>query len=233
MFVSSMTPEEKKAEALRDFGLITTQINMAFDTFKKHWHRGTLGSAIKRITITTKRKNTWTITFIAIQNGIATCIYAPIQHKSGNGYISLSDNTKPLVLEYTAHFMQRYCERYIVPHNVNTGKLTTLEYFMLYNKNSTYDRREDGEAYHIVSNQGYMIGRIPTERVIQHLTYIGESDLTNVKQEIVSQKLTHLNAVTELFNYPEEITTEVLRSIAVKHGAGKDFIENWEKWHSL
>ncbi len=230
MFVASMTSEEKRNEALKDLGLMKTKIEMALDTFIKHVRRGMTLSPIRRVTITSKNNNVWTITFIATPEAVGVMIYAPVHGHRRNGYIAIPYITSTLVMEYTAHFLQRYNERYLEPSNVRMGKFTALEYFLFNNQSSTLNKNEKG--FYMVSDHGYMIAAIPINMMLVHLTFIGNVNLTNKKSTIYSEKMCHLYAACELLNSKEEITPEVLSRIAHKHNAGQDFIDNWNRWTS-
>ena len=122
MFVSSMSSEELCAEAMKDFSILQTKIDLFMDRCGKRYRQEHfIGRFIKRMVVTTKRNNSWTIAFLALNEGFTFLIYAPITGQETCGYIALSSNRNPLVLEYTPHFMQRYRERYLKYYNLDTG----------------------------------------------------------------------------------------------------------------
>ncbi len=231
MFVASMTPEEKKAEALNDFRFIKTKVEMALDTVKKHIRQGIAWSLVKRVKITTKNNNTWTVAFVLATKGIWIFIYTPIRYHKRDRYIALSNIVSPNVMEYTAHFLQRYNERYLTPNNINTGQLSHLEYFMLYNNNTQFNNQKNG---YMVSDHGYMEAVEPVDRMIVHLTFIGNKNLTNRKEAIYSLRQSKMDAAKELSNYRGEVTPEVIESIVRKHfdSADPELIESWKRWTS-
>ncbi len=218
-----MTPEEKKAEALKDFGLMRTKIDMAYDSFNKRTKTGILLSTIQKVTITTKSKNTWTITFVvAIYGGVVIFAHAPVHGHIKNGYIAISGTESPIVMEYTAHFIQRYNERYLIPNNINTRGLTAVEYYMIYNANSATHKTEDG--FCMISNHGYTVGSMPIEKMIVHVTFIDNETLTNKKSSIYDKKIYNVKALYELFNYAE-VTPKIISMIASKYNADEEVLK--------
>ena len=104
-----MSSEELYAEAMKDFSILQTKIDLFMDRCGKRYRQEHfIGRFTKRIVVTTKRNNSWTIAFLALNEGFTFLIYAPITGQETCGYIALSSNRNPLVLEYTPHFMQRY-----------------------------------------------------------------------------------------------------------------------------
>lgn len=100
-----MSSEELCAEAMKDFSILQTKIDLFMDRCGKRYRQEHfIGRFIKRIVVTTKRNNSWTIAFLALNEGFTFLIYAPITGQETCGYIALSSNRNPLVLEYTPHF---------------------------------------------------------------------------------------------------------------------------------
>lgn len=173
-----MSSEELCAEAMKDFSILQTKIDLFMDRCGKRYRQEHfIGRFIKRMVVTTKRNNSWTIAFLALNEGFTFLIYAPITGQETCGYIALSSNRNPLVLEYTPHFMQRYRERYLRYYNLETGNYNAFEYFSLKNNNTLYVRQPDN-SYYFISEQGVMIGRLVSERMISHKTYIGDDNLS-------------------------------------------------------
>ena len=160
MFVSSMSSEELYAEAMKDFSILQTKIDLFMDRCGKRYRQEHfIGRFTKRMVVTTKRNNSWTIAFLALNESFSLLIYAPITGQETYGYIALSSYRHPLVIEYTSHFMQRYRERYLRYYNLETGNYNTFEYFSLKNNNTLYVRQPDN-SYYFISEQGVMIGRL-------------------------------------------------------------------------
>ena len=70
MFVSSMSSEELYAEAMKDFSILQTKIDLFMDRCGKRYRQEHfIGRFIKRMVVTTKRNNSWTIAFLALNEG--------------------------------------------------------------------------------------------------------------------------------------------------------------------
>ena len=116
MYLTSMSQEELYAEAHKDLIVISTKANMFIDKVRKNAKSMQLFpmAAIQRMTITTPRKNVWTIEgrYDAFMGGLAFQAYAPIIGASNNGYLQMTGfKSGNIIMQYTAHFMQRYKER--------------------------------------------------------------------------------------------------------------------------
>ena len=87
MFVSSMSSEELYAEAMKDFSILQTKIDLFMDRCGKRYRQEHfIGRFTKRMVVTTKRNNSWTIAFLALNEGVALLIYAPITGQETYGY---------------------------------------------------------------------------------------------------------------------------------------------------
>jgi len=91
MFVSSMSSEELYAEAMKDFSILQTKIDLFMDRCGKRYRQEHfIGRFTKRMVVTTKRNNSWTIAFLALNESFSLLIYAPITGQETYGYIALS-----------------------------------------------------------------------------------------------------------------------------------------------
>ena len=233
MFVSSMSSEELCAEAMKDFSILPTKIDLFMDRCGKRYRQEHfIGRFIKRMVVTTKRNNSWTIAFLALNEGFTFLIYAPITGQETCGYIALSSNRNPLVLEYTPHFMQRYRERYLKYYNLDTGNYNALEYFSLKNNNTLYVRQPDN-SYYFISEQGVMIGRLVSERMISHKTYIGDDNLSLRKRIILDEEYKNLCAANALLRLPDNLNLETVRNVASRYNLGDEFTQRWYAWHAM
>ena len=176
--------------------------------------------------------NSWTIAFLALNEGFTFLIYAPITGQETCGYIALSSNRNPLVLEYTPHFMQRYRERYLKYYNLDTGNYNAFEYFSLKNNNTLYVRQPDN-SYYFISEQGVMIGRLVSERMISHRTYIGDDNLSLRKRIILDEEYKNLCAANALLRLPDNLNLETVRNVASRYNLGDEFTQRWYAWHAM
>ena len=93
MYLTSMSREELYAEAHKDLIAISTKANMFIDKVRK---KATMMSpfpmAPQRMTITTTRRNVWTIEgrYNSYMHALAFQAYAPVIATSSNGYIQIT-----------------------------------------------------------------------------------------------------------------------------------------------
>ena len=72
MFVSSMSSEELYAEAMKDFSILQTKIDLFMDRCGKRYRQEHfIGRFTKRMVVTTKRNNSWTIAFLALNESFS------------------------------------------------------------------------------------------------------------------------------------------------------------------
>lgn len=93
------------------------------------------------ITLTTTRRNVWTVVgkHNSYMQGVGFQAYAPIVGASSNGYIQMSGfKPRDMVMHYTAHFMQRYKERYIDHYQIDRKGENLFEYFVYNNPQVLY-----------------------------------------------------------------------------------------------
>ena len=202
MFVSSMSSEELYAEAMKDFSILQTKIDLFMDRCGKRYRQEHfIGRFTKRMVVTTKRNNSWTIAFLALN-------------------------------ESFSHFMQRYRERYLRYYNLETGNYNTFEYFSLKNNNTLYVRQPDN-SYYFISEQGVMIGRLVSERMVSHRTYIGDDNLSLRKRIILDEEYKNLCAANALLRLPDNLNLETVRNVASQYNLGDEFTQKWYAWHAM
>lgn len=93
MYLTSMSREELYAEAHKDLIAISTPMNMFIDKVrKKAAMTSPFPVAPQRMTITTTRKNVWTLEgrYNSYMHALAFQAYAPVIGASSNGYIQIT-----------------------------------------------------------------------------------------------------------------------------------------------
>ena len=93
MYLTSMTHEELYAEVHKDLIEISTKANMFMDKVrKKTKNMLPYPLATQRITLTTTRRNVWTVVgkHNSYMQGVGFQAYAPIIGTSSNGYIQMT-----------------------------------------------------------------------------------------------------------------------------------------------
>lgn len=191
MFTPTMTIEELYNEAISEGYAISTQVNMFTDNVRKKFHRshGMIGYCRK--TIKTKRNNEWMVFLFTFQNKLKNVIYAPIINGNNNdGYIVLNLQTyKHIhVIHYTSHFMKRLNERYIKRYDIKIPSgLSLIEYFTTQSEAAIYTKKEDGNGYYMISEQGLYIADKSIDNMMSCITFLGDDEL-NLKKQIVHDK---------------------------------------------
>ena len=241
MYLTSMSHEELHAEVRKDLIEISTKAIMFMDRVrKKAKSLEPFPIATQRMNITTKRRNVWTLIgrYNAYMQALSFQAYAPIMGNSGNGYIQMS-GFKPsdMVMHYTAHFMQRYKERYIDHYRIDLKGESLLEYFMNNNPHVLYTRKNNG-GYFIISDHGIAAAEFSTEqqRLLTHITFLGDDELSLKKKLIYDEEIRIYKGVLELVrlkskNQKDDIIT--IWNIAKKHNAGFEMVKRWYKWNNI
>lgn len=240
MYLTSMNREELYAEAHKDLIVISTKANMFIDSVrKKAKSMHPFPVATQHMTITTSRKNVWTLEgrYDSYMKALTFQAYAPIIGASSNGYLQITGfKSSDMVLHYTAHFMQRYKERYIDHYQIDLRGKSLYEYFVHNNSHVLYTRRNNG-GYFIISDHGIAVAEFSDERrLMTHVTFLGDDELTLRKQLIYDEEIGIYKGGLELKrlklrNQKDNIIT--IWNIAKKHNAGFEMVKRWYKWNGV
>ena len=240
MYLTSMTHEELYAEVHKDLIEISTQANMFMDKVrKKTKNMLPYPLATQRITLTTTRRNVWTVVgkHNSYMQGVGFQAYAPVIGASSNGYIQITGfKSSNIVMHYTAHFMQRYKERYIDHYQIDLKGKSLFDYFVYNNPDVLYTRRENG-GYFIVSDHGIAVAEFSDERrLMTHVTFLGDDELTLKKQLIYDEEIKIYKGALELKRLKSRKQKDDLVTIwnvAKKHNAGIEMVKRWYQWNGV
>lgn len=139
-------------------------------------------------------------------------------------------------MHYTAHFMQRYKERYIDHYQIDLKGESLFNYFVYNNTDVLYTRKNNG-GYFIVSDHGIAVAEFSNERqLMTHITFLGDDELTLRKQLIYDEEIRIYKGVLELKRLKlrkqqDDIIT--IWNIAKKHHAGFEMVKRWYKWNGV
>lgn len=206
MFLSSMTSEELKAEAYKDFLEMKEKIRFAFSNFRKKLNRSNarsfMHSVIETKTYRTRNHNTWTIRFqdcghTPAGNMIAChMVYTTFITKDNRTNYLFMSNLDDFILEViTAHFLQRYKERYLEPHGIDLRGMPMPVYFLLKNedKRLTYFEPEGWKEADIkdksfwISNQGLIVSKY-SDYTFTYITFLDQENLSRYKATIYEEE---------------------------------------------
>lgn len=238
MYLISMNQEELYAEVRKDLIVISTKANMFVDKVrKKAKMMNPFPVTPQSMTITTPQKNVWTVEGkhnLSMQ-ALAFQAYAPVIGSSTNGYIQMTGfKSGAIVMHYTAHFMQRYKERYIDHYQIDLKGKSVYNYFVDNNTHALYTRRNK-DGYFIVSEHGIAVAEFGEgRRLMTHVTFLGDNELTLRKQLIYDEEIRIYKAALELIrwkarNHKDDIIT--IWNMAKKHNAGIEMVKRWYKWN--
>lgn len=239
MYLTSMTHEELQAEVRKDLIEISTKANMFVDrTRKKVKSMRPFPVPTQYMSITTTRRNVWTLVgkFDSSTQGLGVQAYAPIIGSSCNGYIQLLGfGSRNRMMHYTAHFMQRYKERYIDHYQIDLKGENLFEYFVRNNPHVLYTRKNNG-GYFIVSDHGIAVADLHDGSLLSHITFLGDDELTMRKQLIYDEEIRIYKGAVELIRLKsrkqmDDILT--IWNIAKKHNAGFELVKRWYNWNGV
>lgn len=241
MYLTSMNQEELYTEVRKDLIEISTQANLFMDRCRKKAKSIRIFTvAPQRMTITTTRNNAWTLTgrYNADMKALAFNAYAPIIGSSGNGYIQMTGfKSRNRVLHYTAHFMQRYKERYIDHYQIDLKGKNLFEYFLENNPEVLYTRRNNG-GYFIISDHGIAVAAFSDSSMhfMTHITFLGDDELTLKKQLIYDEEIRIYRGAIELNRlklWKEKDDPITIWNIAKKYNAGFELVKRWYEWRGI
>lgn len=237
MYLTSMSHEELYAEERKDLIEISTKANLFMDHCRKKAKSiSNFIASPQRMTITTTRNNVWTLIgrYDSYMHALAFKAYAPIIGSSSNGYIQMTGfKSRDAVMHYTAHFMQRYKERYIDHYQIDLKGKSLFEYFVDNNPHVTYTRSNNG-GYFIVSDHGIAVADLDESlHFLTHITFLGDDELTLKKQFIYDEEIRIYKGVIELTRLrvgKQECDIFTVWNIAKKHNAGFELVKRWNEW---
>lgn len=208
MFTPYMTKAELQREAYLDYLELRPRVRLAFGQFRydqqaKNIAHPLMHSIVSTKAVSTKRGNTWKVMFYAryhMQNHVMVAghlIYIPFYRKGEQvDYIFLRAPLEGFAPEVvTAHFLQRYKERYLEPNKVNIKGMPPAVYF----QRSTDDMRptdfvpdnwtpEDMENKMIwISDQGLFVTSFE-DKLRTYITFLDQENLSRYKAQIYEEE---------------------------------------------
>lgn len=202
-----MTKEEIQHEALLDFLEMKVKMEIAFGDFQKKYNRVSeeqhvLHSIVETKTIRTRRRNTWNIRFHIryhkpnegpMVGGMMA--YIPLHRGDETDFLFLKGTSDFLPELVSAHFMQRYKERYLDPHKINTMGMPPAVYFQRCNNDmrptdyypENWDDAEKSGREVWLSNQGLFVTK-RFDKMLVFITFLDQENLTRYKATIYEEE---------------------------------------------
>lgn len=229
-----MTIEEIYKEAISEGHAISTQVNMFTDSIRKKFRmlHGKIGYCRKKIK--TKRNNEWVILLYTFNDKLRNVIYAPIINGNNNdGYVVLNMQTYKHIhiIHCTSHFMKRFNERYIKHYDIKIPSgLNLIEYFMTKSEAAIFEKKEDGNGYYMISEQGLYIADKSMDYMLSYITFLGDDELSLKKHIIHNKHVKTFQVVIELkrlLSSRDFIDFFTLYNVVRKYNADVETIKFW------
>lgn len=146
MITSFMRDAEMYEEIRKDFLEMKSIMKTALNKFNKEQSNLSPGkyllhSIVQTKTYQTRQHNVWTIRLQDCGEGpmgslmVHYLTYLPVLHRDGRTeYIFMHNIDQFYPEKLTAHFIQRYKERYLIPHNINLNGAQVAVHFMYHNR---------------------------------------------------------------------------------------------------
>lgn len=206
MFTPYMTDEELQAAALQDFLEIRMRVKLAYEQFIKSMRisgdqRRAFHSVYETKTVRTKAHNTWNVNFRYTgynADGRIFCIcllYMPLHRNDGVDYLFMNNLDDFRLERISAHFLQRYKERYIDYNGINLRGIHPAIYFMLENEDRTqtlffpkYWTDEDlREKIILISSQGLSVVKV-NKHLLVYITFLDQENLSLYKAQVYEEE---------------------------------------------
>lgn len=216
MFTPHMTDRELMEAAHRDFLEMIVKIRIAFEQFISPLRLGkgqyrVIHSLIETKTITTKSKNTWNVVFFSSgytprdEFYAGYIIYIPLYREGAVDYLFMNSTDKFVLEKLTAHFLQRYKERYLEYNGINLRGQHPALYYIMNNEDKTltyylpehWTEQEMKEKRFMISQQGLSLVKF-SKNMITYVTFLDQENLSRYKamvyeEEALMKDMTRLN----------------------------------------
>lgn len=217
MFTATMSDAEIQKEARKDFFELSTKVKIAADRFLRlnfniidngilNSNKGPINlikNSVENRKWKTRRHNVWTSCFkfkneMSGGNVEMLCfLYTSIHRANGTEYIFQCSLEKPIAERFTMHFIERYKERHLKPHNIDIGAMPAPLYFQIHNpdpilgkyyKSSDIDIAEGKhKRFWIVPEGIYVTDYI--DGMLTYITFMDKDDLSPLKQQVYEEEI--------------------------------------------
>lgn len=217
MFISTMNDAEMQREARKDFFELSTKVRIALERFSnRHCNliRNSqfqyndmpvclISRSVENLKWRTRRNNTWIShfrfkhEFTVDDIEIVYFLYTAVPRDKGTEYIFLDNLASPVAKRFTLHFIERYKERHLKPHNIDTGGMPIPLYFQIknpncilgrYYKTSDIDVEESTYKKFWIAPEGiYVTDYI--DGMLTYITFMDKDDLSPLKKQVYEEEI--------------------------------------------
>lgn len=217
MFTATMSDAEIQKEARKDFFELSTKVKIAADRFfrlncnlidnstlfSQNRPINLMKNSVEKRKWKTRRHNVWTscFKFKNEKSGgdveMLCFLYTSINRANGTEYVFQSDLKEPIAERFTMHFIERYKERHLKPHNIDIGAMPAPLYFQIHNpdpilgkyyKSSDIDIAEGkNKRFWIVPEGIYVSDYI--DGMFTYITFMDKDDLSPFKKQVYEEEI--------------------------------------------
>lgn len=208
MFTPYMTDEELQAAAYQDFLEIQMKVKLALEKFThnlklRSGQRRMIHSVMETHTIRTKARNTWNICFINDTynpqiDGMFFAnyfVYYPLHRGENVDFLFMYIIPDFKLERLSAHFLQRYKERYLDYNQVNLRGMHPALYYMFKNQDRTqatylpanWTEEDLKEKCFVISSQGLSLIKI-NGKVVTYITFLDQENLSRYKAQVYEEE---------------------------------------------
>ena len=217
MFTSTMTNAEIQQEARKDFFELSTKVKIAADRYmrkqcdlinnsKLEFNNrpvSLIKKSVENKKWKTRRNNVWTSSF-RFKNEMAgvgiemQCfLYATINRTCGTEYVFQASLNEPIAERFTMHFIERYKERHLRPHNIDLGTTPAPLHFQMHNPNcilgkyyktSDLDIAESKHKRFWIAPEGIYVTDF-IDGMLTYITFMDKDDLSPLKKQVYEEEI--------------------------------------------
>lgn len=208
MITPSMTDEELLAAAYQDYLEIHMKIKIALEKFMHNLklnggQRRAIHSVMETKTIRTKARNTWNICFFndsycpQIDGEFYSnySIYLPLHRGEKVDYLFMFILPDFKLERFSAHFIQRYKERFLECNNINLRGMHPILYYVMKNSDRTltlynppnWTEEDLKEKHFLISSQGLTVAKAVGKMVV-NITFLDQENLSRYKAQVYEEE---------------------------------------------
>lgn len=205
MIIDTMSLEEMQKEVEKDSKRLWDRTHRFVDESRRFFLKTEHFPAYRRLEWESPLTHTkWVICIFALNRSFrkktGILHYAPYQ-SYGLGAVLLRLWDDLTIENITPHFLSRYNERFLKPHEISLSGLELIEFYMSHNPGSSFDYDDDIGRYVSSVNDGLVLGQYINGKCLQANTFVSNDMLFEsqiIKDEIRRPDLETYNKLVGL-----------------------------------